>query len=280
MGFVVTGIIVLAAYWYMPGGDEKIEEIISTISPIEEPIEDESDSETLSAFIRDTTEPPKTLDSLPEPPPIPQTEASTPLPMLYESDPVVVASLGPLNSSQQLLPLLTSQDILRKTVRAVYALSKGSLVKDHRPINSPKSQFKVKKVIAKKAPKESSYTIAENNYKRYTPYINILTGSDSKTVAKLYQLYLPLLQQAYEELGSRQSNFHQITIQAIDVLLSTPRVSDEVQLTSSSVAYKFKDKTLESLPPAQKLMVRIGNKNRDKVEAWITEFKNELLKMG
>jgi hypothetical protein len=191
---------------------------------------------------------------------------------LDNSDKNVINDLKTLEGYSQLESLLYSSDILRNMVRSLYGISQGKIYGQKQPVRLPAGDFEM--IGAGLA---NVYIMDKVNFRRYTPYVTLLSICDPKTVVNLYHQFLPLLEQAYRELDINHSNnFQQMTLAAIDNLLAAPAVTDEVMLVKRNGRVKFREDELEHMPATHKLMVRIGNKNRAVVEHWLEELKKEL----
>jgi hypothetical protein len=81
--------------------------------------------------------------------------------------------------------------------------------------------------------------IDPDNELRYAPFVQWIEHLDAVRLAALYRSALPLLQQAYEQLGFPQHRFHDRLVQVMDHLLATPvlRAPLEVRLTEVQGPY-------------------------------------------
>lgn len=198
-------------------------------------------------------------------------------PPLNESDSHIQSRLGKVPKGTELLAFLTDEEIVRKVVRAVYGLSEGRIVKEYRPINSPKKRFSTIKIGQQtEGTQQELYRISQENYARYEKHIELLATVNSPQMITLYQFYRPTLEAAYQELGVRQENFHRSLIKAITLLLNTPESQDDLLLVRPSVMYKYSDPALEKLPSAHKLMLRMGEKNRAALKLELRVLKERL----
>lgn len=112
-----------------------------------------------------------------------------------------------------------------------------------------------------------SITLDERNFQRYEPFIGFAESLDARTLGRLYAKFYPLLQHTYEETGFPGQRFHDRVLAAIDDMLAAPRVTGEIRLVQPKVLYRFEDAELEDLSPGQKIMIRIGPRNADRVKA-------------
>ncbi len=206
------------------------------------------------------------------------TPAPTP-PPLNISDQHFTDDVGQLTSGGELTSLLTNSEIIRKIVRAVYGLSEGRTVREHRPFKSPLGQFKAQKVGQQTEDEQELYRIQRENYSRYASYISLLSSLNTPASVTLYHFYYPTFEAAYQELGIGRENFNIVLIRAIDVLLETPEFQEAILLVQPTVMYKFSDPALEKLPPAHKLMLRMGEENREALKLELKILRQRLAKL-
>jgi len=232
---------------------------------------------TVQPTIKATPAPAATPDTSPsEPTPTPK-----PLPSLGDSDTSVKEDLSALDSN--LVSVLVNDELLRKFVRAVLALSDGNIVQNYRPVNSPSGALLVDD--AGQIGDEHQFTISADNFARYNKYLQILLEIKPHSAARLYRYYYPLLQEAYEELGLPEKSFNTVMLKAIDNMLSQPSISGypyyadaavSEKLHQPSVMYLYTDPRLEKLSGVEKLKMRMGPANAKKFEAWIKKMQVEL----
>lgn len=236
---------------------------ISTPTPTLEPQPTSTPLVTLEA-----TQPSQALET-PEPRPT--------APPLNESDAHIQSRLGNTPTGTELLSFLTDEEIVRKVVRAVYGLSEGRIVKEYRPISSPEKRFSTVKIGQQTEDSQQElYRISKDNHTRYEKHIALLAAINNPLMITFYQFYRPTLEAAYQELGIRQGDFHGSLIKAIDLLLSTPEPLGDLLLVRPTVMYKYSDPALEKLPSAHKLMIRMGQKNRDALKLELRVLKERL----
>lgn len=220
---------------------------------------------------RPESEPP--AEPAPEPKPEPEPE---PLPSLDESDDALVKELKESVEGEAPLDLLSESEVLRKWVRAINAAEDGDLVHEYRPLISPAPPLKVAKVGEARTEAEQEYRLLPENYERYDPYVELLTRMEPEQMARLYQRYRPLLEQAFSEQGTDKESFHQVLLNTIDLLLAAPEPPEDIRLERPKVFYEFRDPKLESLPAPQKLMVRMGPEHSRTVKRVLRQLRREL----
>jgi hypothetical protein len=254
---IVVPIAVLAAagLWLMTQSPEPVE-------PAQQPV-------TLPAEIE--PQPPKIVVE-PEPEVV-ELEAPVaelaPLPAIIlppveldNSDAVVLEAVADLSPS--LGKWLIPQEQLRKWVLAMDNIANDSLPGKYSPVSYHMDDFEV-------SGDDAGYQMYEANFKRADKLINAVTAMDPKTVARYYQAWLPMLEQAYSELG-KPGSFADSFQRASERLLAVPAMQQQAELQRPSVFYTYDDKALESSGDIDKLMWRLGDYNREKIQAFLIEF--------
>ncbi|ABO25374.1 DUF3014 domain-containing protein [Shewanella loihica] len=196
-------------------------------------------------------------------------EAVETLPTLAESDQYVHDKTVEVANGMKIDPLLVEKDIVRHFVVFVDNLAQGELARKVSPLKAPNSKFTVSEVTNK------TY-LNPDSYHRYDLYANFVDNLDEEQLLSTYNKVKPLLGEAFAELGYPDMNFDDRMVEAIDVMLSAPVIDAPIELDSVSVNYKFVDPQLESLPNAQKLMIRMGPENSKKVKAALRKLKKQL----
>jgi len=192
-----------------------------------------------------------------------EPEPAITLPDLNESTPTVLQELD--NSGIEIQPLKSSQ-LIKDAVVIIDNLRNGMLVTDRTVVQRPDGRFSVIEV-------EGDLYIDEQSYQRYDPIVDWFTSLDANALVDNYELFKPLLQEAYGEIGYPDSEFKNAIIEAINVLLETPVPESLVQVDDDSVMYTYHDSSLEALPPAQKQLLRMGPNNIERIKAKLREVK-------
>jgi len=161
-------------------------------------------------------------------------------------------------------------DLIRKFVGFTNGVSEGRVVRNPVEILAPRGQFLVSQLD------EEIYAIDPKSYDRYDLFVNIFESLDSEGAAELYVLVLPLLDQAYSELGLPNGSMNKTLFAAIGRLLEVPVLAGEVRLTRPVVMYEFEDEALERLSPAQKQVIRMGPINTQRLQRKLSEISRAL----
>jgi len=98
----------------------------------------------------------------------------------------------------------------------------------------------------------------------------------ARALVWIYVQAYPLFQQAYEELGLGGQYFNDRLVEAIDDMIEAPEARAPVRLTQPKVFYQFADPDLESRSAGQKILLRMGPENAQRVKAKLREIRQTL----
>ncbi|MFT3904839.1 MAG: DUF3014 domain-containing protein [Steroidobacteraceae bacterium] len=213
----------------------------------------------------------------PEQPPAPVIKhavaaSSTPLPALADSDMSVQEILMRVLGNEPFKRWIRPEQYVRRFVATIDSMGGAHMSVDQRFVRPVAGEFKVDG-------NDSYLMLGAENASRYDAMVEVFTKLDAKALMSEYTHYYPLVQQAYQDLGYPNGYFNDRLIEVIDQLLATPQVKAPVQLVRPSVMYKFADPKLEALSSGQKMLIRMGRANQDKVTAQLRELR-ELLAAG
>jgi hypothetical protein len=196
--------------------------------------------------------------------------AGPPLPELNESNDAVLQALGNLYAGDEWLSWITTDEALRKLVVVIDNIADGKVARKYISIPKPKQPFKVN-IEGKREYFQAT------TYDRYNHYIDIFDSMDVDLMAATYRHFLPLLEQGFAELGYPNRTFHSTVMRALDVILDAPIIqSGELELTHTSVLYKYADPKLERLSDVHKQILRMGPRNTAIAQRKIQALKKAL----
>lgn len=192
--------------------------------------------------------------------PLPAVPPGVALPPLAGSDGVfgeaVEAVLGPAAFARWLVP----QDLIRRIVVAVDNIPRRSLPARMRVIPPVPGTFEVARA-------GTATVVAEANAARYEPLVRLFETLDAQRLLYVYVEWYPRFQDAYRELGYPQGHFNDRLVEAIDTMLATPTLREPPAVVQPKVLWEFADPDLEALPAGQKLVLRMGPANAERVKA-------------
>jgi hypothetical protein len=209
-----------------------------------------------------------------------ESATSEAIPPLDASDAAVEGAAVDLLGGEVVLGLVNSGDYIRKIVATVDNLARDRTSARLWPVQPTPGRFTVRQ--------EGDRTyLSDENFQRYSPFVNLATSVDTDKLVALYVRFYPLFQQAYEDLGYPKQYFNDRVIDVIDKLLATPDPGEMVELVlppqdpSVEVArpwvlYEYADPALRSLSAGQKILVRMGPENAGRVKAKLFELRKRL----
>lgn len=266
VAIVIIAVIIAVVWWWLPADQqattEKLAEPANTMS--EKATVDEQQATTEpepspAAVEPDEPEQAATPEPQPEPEPVQEPE----LPALDESTPTVLQTLD--NSGVVIQPLKSSQ-LVRDAVVIIDNLRNGTLVRDRTIAQRPDGRFQVMEI-------DGELYIDERSYQRYDPLVDWFVSIEEQALIENYELFKPLMQQAYGEIGYPDADFTDAMLEAIDVLLATPVPETLVQVKDDEVMYTYADPAYEGLPPAQKQLLRMGPDNIKRIKQKLRDIR-------
>lgn len=198
--------------------------------------------------------------------PIAQAEPPEPLPALAASDAAISESLAGAVGEKLLGEFLIASGIVRKIVATVDNLPRPKLAQKILPVKPPPAGFIVTGA-------GDGAVIAADNAARYAPYVEAAEAIDTNKLVAVYVRFYPLFQQAYRELGYPKGYFNDRLVQVIDHLLLTPEIQGPIRVAQPKVLYEFADPELASRSAGQKLLMRIGADNAQRIKAKLREIR-------
>jgi len=214
--------------------------------------------------------------------PAPGNGDSAALPSLDASDPALKDALTVLLGAKALATFVSTDNFVRNATATVDNLALGHAASRLWPVLPAPGHIAL-------VQREGASYIADENAKRYTPFVQFVRSIDMSQAASLYVRWYPLFQKAYEELGYPGKYFNDRLVAVIDQLLQTPEpaaplqvalihVQGSVPTLRPWVRYEFVDPSLESRPAGQKMLLRMGTANTILLKTKLTEFRSHIVK--
>ena len=192
------------------------------------------------------------------------------LPPLEESDTYFALALidvfGP-----ELETLLADEALIDKSVATVDNLTRSRVAEKIRPVGRLSGNF-----IVSAAGENGPFYLSPDNYARYRPLVNMVTGADLDELAATYRRFYPLMQEAFAQLGYPDGYFNDRVVAVIDHLLATPEPEEPVRLVQPHVLYEFADPRLEALSSGQKLLLRMGPDHATRIRETLAELRTRI----
>lgn len=206
----------------------------------------------------------------------------TPLPTLEQSDTQVRTVLVDWLGRDQVQAFLQLDDFIRHFVATVDNVGRSHAAPRLWPVTPTPGRFGVEQV-------GDGMIAAPGNAERYGAFVRFIETIDLKHGVALYAHAYPLFQKAYEELGYPGRYFNDRLVEVIDLLIATPVPAKPLELklteikgpipsTRPWVRYEFVDTSLEALPAGQKMMLRVGPTNQQRLRTKLIELRGHLTK--
>ena len=204
-------------------------------------------------------------------------DQARPKPTPAEIDAQVRPALDELAGSQGVSEFLQAGGFVQRVVATVDNLTRPHAPGAAWPMQPAAGQFTV-------TGQGDDRTIDPANSARYTPFVRFVQAIDSARAAALYRKHYPLFQQAYEDLGYPGQYFNDRLVAVIDHLLQAPEPASPPKVTRVEIKgpyaserpwtrFEFVDPELEALSSGQKMMIRMGVDNEQRVKAKLREVR-------
>ena len=153
-------------------------------------------------------------------------------------------------------------DLIGQLASAIDQASVGS---------SPARDFKVIKPAGPfdTSGRGSQRFINPSTYRRYDSLVQTVTSTDATRVAVIYKTIRPRLNEAYRRMGNPDGDVDRAMARVFDILLDTPVIKDSIAIVADEGAWVFVDEELESRPPTQKQLLRMGPANVERMLVWL-----------
>lgn len=200
-----------------------------------------------------------------EEPEVADAEPPTPPLSMEGSDSRVEEAVSGLIGGKVFGDLLIVDNFIQRLVATIDNLPRRKLPLAHVPFALPEGKFRTTGT-------EDNLRISDNNYLRYTPYIQLLENIHPDRMISTYVSFYPLMQTAYEQLGYPNAYFNDRLVYVIEHLLETPNPDDPLALLQPSVLYTYADPNFEQLSAGQKILLRMGQEQREKVKEILRRY--------
>jgi DUF3014 family protein len=210
------------------------------------------------------------LAALQEPPaPLAEPVPGEALPSLADSDPFVRERASAASAMPEFAVWLAGEGLVTRFVAAVDNVANGESPRDNLGELAPRAPFQA-------IERSGRHFATPRSWSRYELVARVFGSLDADVCARLHGLLLPLFEQAYGELGRREGKFDDVLSRAFRELLATPVRDGESELVPGIRSYRFADRRLELLSPAQKHLLRMGPSNARAIQAKLQEIAGAL----
>lgn len=260
---VIAVIVIVIIGWTVFSGDDPDPEPVEQEVTMEVEPEEVEEVEPEPVEEVEETTPPITDRVVTEPDSEPEPE---PLPSLNNSTPTVMSELD--DKSVDTDPV-TSDNLIRDLVVFIDNIGAGVVARDTAVIDGPTDRFMVQESG------DMTY-IDPRSYARYDAIVDWFVGLDEEAMVTVFEHFEPLFNEAYAEVSRPGADFRNRISRAVSVLNAAPEQNGRLALHDDEVMYTFADESLESLPAAQRQMIRLGPDNMRRVKAKLNRLLNAL----
>lgn len=222
----------------------------------------ESDETPPQVTVVDERPPP----TAPPPAPPPQPEEELVLPPLDESDSLIRELAAALTRHPGWAGWLATDNLIRTFVVVVDNVAEGNNPAAHVRFMRTEQRFEAEEA-------DGQLRIAETSFRRYDGLTAIVDALDVPGSAELYAQLLPLMEEAYAELGAPPDvSFHATFQRAVARLLEAPVVEGQPAVAPRGPFFVYTDPALEDLSPATKQLMGVGPENLRTIQAKVREI--------
>lgn len=233
---------------------EQIEEVVDDVLPQADLAEPEIDNSAEPEFV----EPVEVVEEVE--------------PEVTKDDSWVMTQITSLIPNSAVTNLLKQEDIISNFVVFVDNASRGELVAKFSPLQDPGGSFIADEVDGDLL----TYKLNESSFSRYDMYAELFASLPVEKSLEIYAGLADEIDQAHMELGYESGTFDRKLKRAIGYLIDTPILTDDVTLVAPSAMFQFAEPELESLLAIQKLLLRMGPENQQKVRGKLVELRDSL----
>lgn len=192
-------------------------------------------------------------------------DADPNLPALSDLDGYVRPLLAALSRHPELAALLTTDDLVRRFVVSVEAISRGATPARQVAVIAPDRPFAVRN-------EGGASVIDPRSYARYDGLVRLVDDLDAEQLARLYGRLKPRLEEAHAELGV-STTFDETMTRALAHLIDTPPAPAAARVVpGKGTNYLYADAGLEGLSAAQRQVLRLGPDGSARVKAKLRAF--------
>jgi hypothetical protein len=202
--------------------------------------------------------------------PAPSATPAVALPLLDASDSFVRGLAQALSPHPELARWLAQSALVRTLTAVVDNVANGETPRPHLAFLAPKQRFKA----ARRPPRQIVPDPA--GFQGYDVFADAVASVDTGVAVTTFRTLAPLFEAAYVDLGHPGGGFPKALERATQALLAVPVLREDVALVPHAVGFRYEDKALEALTPAQKQFLRIGPRNVRIVQGKLRELQAAL----
>ena len=143
--------------------------------------------------------------------------------------------------------------------------------------DTPELRFSALNVAKEFQDNGLAVTLNPEGFARYDGLANAIAALDVPAMISLYEWLSPAVTEAWSMLGYTNTTFEEAALTALGMIMLAPDTNLEARLIKVEANWVYEDEALESLPPIQKQIMRMGPDNAEKLQAKARELRGALL---
>lgn len=177
-----------------------------------------------------------------------------------------------ISQNELWLEFIARDDALLRCVKAVDSIAAGNIPIEPLDFLKPKTPFSASLNAV------GLLVVTVEAIARYKSAMDALRSIDMQAATALYNEIEPVLDELFHELGYPETKtFRGRLTEACTVILEMPVMKGEGGLVHVAAnLYKYSNPQLESLLPVQKLLMRLGETNREEIRRHVLDFSAQL----
>lgn len=182
------------------------------------------------------------------------------------SDKAILAALGALAKSEQLMRFMLPSDIVQRIVLTIDNLPADSMSMQYRAVVATPGSFLIER-------RDGEPAISPQNARRYEAFVGFASSLDARRLVAFYKRFYPLFQKSYRSIGYPDGHFNDRVVQVIDDLLSAPTPTGAIFLEQPRVLYEYAESSLERRSVGQRMMIRMGPEHSARLKNKLREIR-------
>lgn len=268
IALAIGGLLVLSGilYWGFTKTPEPTPEPETVTAP-PEPVVTPTEPEVEEVLPEPVLPEPEVVETLPQP------EPEVPAITLADSDAVMAAEVAKLNGGPLATQFVQRPNTVERAVAIVDNVRQGAVPYKLLPVGRPGKAFPFQD-------NGLAVTINAEGFARYDGLASAIAALDVPAMIGLYELLSPAVTEAWSMLGYTDASFEEAALTALGMIMLAPDTNLEARLIKVEANWIYEDEALESLPPIQKQIMRMGPDNAEKVQAKARELRGALLDLN
>ncbi len=161
---------------------------------------------------------------------------------------------------------LKTNNIVQRVAAATYLVADGESPAAVLGFIRVSGRFKVVET------KSDKIFISKANDRRYAWIPGVFTKKNALRFGRVYPKLRPHFDKVFSQIAASGERFDDVLARALQRLISVRIPKGRIELVPKGAVYAFKDPRLESLPDAEKHMIRIGRSNALAVQQALRHF--------